>query len=190
MRFEELVKSNRTCRRFDESKEVKREELLEIIELTRYIASGANKQALRYLLVNKNEDNEKVFSNIAWAGYLKDWPGPIDGERPRAYILLAEDEKYAKAMPEDVGIAAQTITLAARDKEMAACMFKAFRGKGIKEEFSLDKDINILMVIAIGYPVEEAVVDDISADEDIKYYRDENARHHVPKFTIDNIVIK
>ncbi|WAW15346.1 nitroreductase family protein [Peptostreptococcus equinus] len=189
MKFNELVRKNRTCRRFDESNEVKREDLMDIMETTRFAASGANKQPLRFLVVNSDEGNEKVFANIAWAGYLKEWPGPIEGERPRAYIVIAEDEKYAKAMGEDVGIAAQTIALAARDKGMAVCMFKAFRGKNIKEEFNLDKSINILMVIAIGYPVEEVVTDDIKLGEDIKYYRDEKEIHHVPKFTIDDIVL-
>ena len=70
---------------------------------------------------------------LAWAGALKDWPGPAEGERPTGYIaILAERAvpgKPAAPITEvDTGIAAQTMMLAARSAtpEVSACMFKAF----------------------------------------------------------------
>ena len=45
-----------------------------------------------------------------------------------------------------------------------------------------------MYVIAFGYP-KEVVLEDIPADGDIKYYRDENQVHHVPKKRIEDIVL-
>lgn len=188
MNFKELVMSNRTCRRYDESKKVSREDLLDLVELARYTPSGINKQAIRFAVVNDNLDD--IFKNIRWAGYLKDWDGPKEGERPTGYIVFATDQRYGNAMLEDVGIVSQTIALGARAKGMAACIFKSHDEAGIKEALSLSDDYKVVLVISIGYPVEKVVVDDIREGEDIKYYRDENEVHHVPKIVLEDLLIK
>ena len=114
MNFKELVKSNRTCRRYDGTKSITRQDLLDLVDLVRYTPSGMNKQALRFALVADEETKARVFDNIFWAGFLKDWDGPIEGERPGGYILVFDDNDYGRAMVEDVGIAGQTLALGAR----------------------------------------------------------------------------
>lgn len=188
MNFKELVKSNRACRRYDESKKISREELIDLVELARYTPSGVNKQAIRFAVVNDNLDD--IFKNLRWAGYLKDWDGPKVGERPTGYIVFAFDKKYGNGMPEDVGIVSQTIALGARAKGMSACILKSYNEVGIKEALSLSDDYKVVLVMSIGYPVEEIVVDDIREGEDIKYYRDDRNVHHVPKIILDDLLIK
>ena len=53
----------------------------------------------------------------------------------------------------------------------------------------MPSELKIVYVIAFGYPKEEVVLEDIPADGDIKYYRDENQVHHVPKKRIEDIVL-
>ena len=89
--FDALVRRARTCRRFDESMRVPREFLLELAELAHLAPCGANAQRLRFHVVSGSEDCARVFDELAWAGALKDWPGPAEGERPTGYIaILAE----------------------------------------------------------------------------------------------------
>jgi len=89
-----LVEKNRSYRRFDESSAVSTDTLQELVDLARITACGANKQALRYWLVSGKDETAKVFPHLGWAGYLKDWDGPPEGERPTAYILLLQKEDY------------------------------------------------------------------------------------------------
>ena len=190
MNFKELVKSNRTCRRYDGTKSITRQDLLDLVDLVRYAPCGKNKQALRFALVADEETKARVFDNIFWAGFLKDWDGPIEGERPGGYILVFDDNDYGRAMVEDVGLAGQTLALGARAGGKAVCIFKAFKEKEIKEALGLGDNFNLLMVVAVGYPLEEVVIDDIHAGDDIKYYRDQDQVHHVPKIVTEDLLVK
>ncbi len=98
---------------------VPREFLLELAELAHLAPCGANAQRLRFHVVSGAEDCARVFDELAWAGALKDWSGPDEGERPTGYIaILAEravpGKPAAPITEADTGIAAQTMMLAAR----------------------------------------------------------------------------
>ena len=155
--FDALVRRARTCRRFDESMRVPREFLLERAELAHLAPCGANAQRLRFHVVSGAEDCARVFDELAWAGALKDWPGPDEGERPTGYIaILAERAvpgKPAAPITEvDTGIAAQTMMLAARSAmpEVAACMFKAFTPSAV-DAMGLDNDkYELKLIMAFG----------------------------------------
>ncbi len=190
MNFLELVRANRSCRRYDSSKKVSEEQLLRLVEMARLSPCGANRQALRFAVVCDEKRNSEIFENLAWAGYLKDWDGPVESERPTGYIVFGYSDEFGKPMPEDVGIASQTIGLGARSEEMATCIFKAYKEEPIKEILGMKKEDGIVLVISVGYPVEDVVIDDIVIGEDIKYYRDENEVHHVPKIVKEDLLIK
>ena len=53
---------------------------------------------------------------------------------------------------------------------------------------SLDSNYETLLVVALGYPAEKIVIDEAVGD-DIKYWRDENSVHHVPKRKLSEIII-
>ena len=91
MDFFELVRKTRSCRRFDETRTVDPDTMRMLVEHARLVPSGANVQPLKYVGVCSPEWNAKVFSTLAWAGYLTDWPGPAEGERPTAYIIVCTD---------------------------------------------------------------------------------------------------
>ena len=75
----ELVKKNRSCRRFKEDRKITIETLKELVDLGRLSASAANRQPLKYILSCDPQTNEKIFPCLAWAAYLKNWPGPDKG---------------------------------------------------------------------------------------------------------------
>ena len=84
----DLSKDNRSCRRFYQNHPVTLEILKELVNLGRLSASGANRQPLKYILSRDPSKNAQIVSCLAWTGYLKDWPGSEDGERPAAYIVI------------------------------------------------------------------------------------------------------
>ena len=56
--FTQLVKANRSCRRFDADHIIEMETLKGLIDLARHTASGANMQPLKYILVHSPEKNQ------------------------------------------------------------------------------------------------------------------------------------
>lgn len=185
----DLVIKSRSIRRFYGDKEIKMEQLRELVDCARLTPSGANKQPLKYQLVCSKEMNEKVYQTLLWAGYLKDWDGPIPSERPTGYIIMLRDKSLTNVMTIDEGICAQTIFLGATDMGLGGCILSSIRKEQLSEILELSDDYEIALVIALGYPKEEVVITEIK-DEDFKYYRDENQVHYVPKRSLDEIIIK
>lgn len=191
MGLTELVKSNRSYRRFDESHAVSMGELEELVELARYTASAMNQQPLRYALVAEPGKNAEVFATTAWAGYLKDWSGPAEGERPAAYVVMMTEGKAGPWAKADLGIAAQTIMLGAAERGLGGCMLGALKKDALAEALGVDQEEHeILLVLALGKPAETVVVDDVEPGGDYKYWRDGEDVHHVPKRRSGDVVIR
>lgn len=187
--IEDLIRKNRSYRRFYQDKQIEMETLRELVDLARLSPSGANKQVLKYFLSNTKETNEKIFATLGWAGYLKDWDGPEESERPSAYIVMLKDKTLGSGMAHDEGISGQSILLGAVEKGLGGCFIFNINRKKLSEELKLDDKYEIALVIALGAPKEEVVIDKMDAVGDVKYWRDENKIHHVPKRALDDIII-
>ncbi|MDE7402653.1 MAG: nitroreductase family protein [Muribaculaceae bacterium] len=194
MTFDELrdlMISNRTVRRFNQSKAVSTDTLRQLVELTRYCPSGRNAQPLRYLIINDSEGCDKIFPLLKWAGYFHDWDGPSAGERPSAYLVQCMDTDYGKNPMCDDGLQLEAITLGLHTLGMAGCIIKAFNIPELTKSFNLGEKYVPQHVLAIGYPAEEVVIEDIpdSPDSDFKYFRTADGRHHVPKRQLSSLII-
>ncbi len=184
-----LIKKNRSFRRFDQSVRISYDKLVTYIDMARYSASGTNRQPLKFLVFNKEDDCARVFPYTRWAGYLKDWDGPEEGERPAAYIVILGDTDIASNYFVDHGIAAQSILLGAAADDNGGCMIGSIDRVGLSENLNLPDRLEILLIIALGKPAEKVVVETIR-DNDHKYWRDEQGVHHVPKRSLDELIIK
>lgn len=190
MEFADLVRTSRTYRRFDGKHAITPETMRGLIECARVTPSGGNMQTLRYLCTCSPAWNEKVFSTLAWAGYLPEWGGPAPHERPTAYVVIASDASLRKVTPEiDVGIAAQTIVLAAAAQGLGGCMFGSVKRERLKELLALPAGLEISLVIALGKPVEKVVIDEAAPGGSIKYYRQPDGTHHVPKRPLSELLL-
>ncbi|SHO51789.1 Nitroreductase [Anaerocolumna xylanovorans DSM 12503] len=187
--FKKLVTEARSFRRFEEEKEISTELLSELADLGRLSPSGANLQPLKYILVSKEEVREKVFACLGWAGYLKDWDGPVKGERPAGYIILLRDKDIAVKPGMDEGIAAQSIFLGAASMGIKGCFIGNIKKAELAKELAIPEKYEIELVIALGYPREEVVIEEIK-ENNIKYWRDEKAVHHVPKRTLTEVIVQ
>jgi nitroreductase len=187
--LKDLVYKNRSYRRFDQNHKITLETLRELVDLARHSASGNNLQPLKFILSCDPEKNAKIFPHLGWAGYLKDWPGPTEGERPSAYIIILGDTEIREGFGVDHGIAAQSIMLGATERGLGGCMIGSAKGEKISEALNISARYKVLLVLALGKPAEEVVIEDLGTDGDIRYYRDDEDVHHVPKRTLEELII-
>ena len=186
--LKELLIKNRSYRRFKADEHIARETLLELIDGARLCPSAANLQRIRFAIFNTPEHNGKVFDTLAFAAYLKDvWQGPTPKEQPSAYIVLLTEKKPDVNLGIDIGIAAQSILLAAAERGIGGCMFRSFSSEEIGALVGSDT-YSPELVIALGYPSETVMITDVK-DGDIRYYRDENDVHCVPKRSLSELVL-
>lgn len=186
----ELIVNTRSCRRFDQEAQISHETLRELVDLARLSASGSNRQPLKYALSCDAQRNALVFRHLTtWAAFLQDWAGPEEGERPSAYIVILCDTEISKTAGIDPGIAAQSILLGAREKGLAGCIIGSIQKDQLRETLAIDPRYEILYVLALGKPKENAVVDPMGTDGDFKYWRDAQGVHHVPKRSLDDIIV-
>ena len=190
MKFEELVEKNRSYRRFKQDVQVSTETLRELVALTTKVPSGMNAQPLRYILSNEAEGNAKIFETLAWAGSLPDWPGPSEGERPAAYIVVLNDTRIKSLAVVDSGLAMQTILLGAVERGLGGCMFGSIKKNTLAEELQLSDHYEILWVIALGVPVETVVLEPVGSDGSTKYHRDAAGVHYVPKRSLSDVILE
>lgn len=189
--LKDLVARSRSYRRFYEDVRISDEALLELVDLARLTPSTANSQALKFMICNSPEDNEKVFKTLKWAGALPDWDGPVAGERPAAYIIVLCDLSLGKNKLQDDGIAAQTIMLGAAEMGYGGCMLGNVLRSQLAEFLNIDTDrYSIDLVLALGKPKETVKVVPAGPDGDVRYYRDENQVHYVPKRSLEEILVK
>lgn len=184
----DLVLKNRSYRRFDTMCRVSREVLTELVNLARLCPSGRNLQALKFMIVEDYERCELLFPCLAWAGYLSDWDGPVEQERPAAYIAVLGDRNLGSRFDIDLGICAQTILLGAVEQGLGGCMIASIRQDLLRRQFSIPDDLEILMVLALGKPVETVVIEPVE-NGNIRYWRDQEQIHHVPKRSMDEILL-
>ncbi|MDH7484717.1 MAG: nitroreductase family protein [Anaerolineae bacterium] len=185
----DLVLKNRSYRRFHQEVAVELETLRELVDLARLSASGANKQPLKYILSCDAEKNALIFPHLSWATYLRDWPGPAEGERPSAYIIILGDTEIRPSFGCDHGIAAQSILLGAVEKGLGGCIIGGVQKEGLRQALGIPPRYEILLVLALGKPKETVVIEPLGPDGDIRYWRDAQGVHHVPKRSLDEIII-
>ena len=189
MNLKELIFKTRSYRRFDESYRIDEKTIESLIDLARLSASGANKQPLKYLYFNSVKDCEKIFPYLAWAGYLTEWPGPDKGERPSGYIMILGDKKISELFGIDHGIAAQSIMLGVTEAGLGGCIIASIKREELVNELSIPDNLDILLILALGKPVENVIIEEIK-NSDVKYWRDPDKNHHVPKRSLNELIVK
>jgi len=188
--LKDLIARTRSYRRFHQDAAVTVETLRSLVALARLSASGANRQPLKFLLVAEPARNARVFPCLRWAGYLEDWPGPEEGERPAAYIVILGDTEVHKAFGVDHGIAAQSMMLGAAEQGLGGCILASIDRSTLRDVLEIPERYKILLVLALGSPAETVVVDPVDASGSIKYWRDAEGTHHVPKRSLEELILR
>lgn len=188
-----LIRQTRTVRRFQEEQALAPELLHDLMDLARLGGSARNAQALKYMIITEQQQRQRLFPLLAWAGYLPHWPGPAAGERPPAYILCLLDTTLQKGpLTEahfDLGIATQNLLLGAAEQGIFGCRIGAFAPGKVQQCFNLPEMYTVLLVLALGYPAEQVVLEEVAEDGDIRYWHDEQGIHHVPKRRLADMLV-
>ena len=186
----DLIKKNRSFRRFHENAIIPESDLYDMIDNARLTPSGRNAQTLRYVLSNTPEMNDKIFPALSWAGYLKSWGGPKPGERPSAYVVILNDNDVSENYFCDHGIVSLAILLTAVEKAYGGCIIASVNQSYLRDALNIPARYSIVQVVALGKPAETVVIEPMSEPEDFKYWRDEQGVHHVPKRDLSDLIVK
>lgn len=186
--LQDLILKTRSYRRFHQNVPISQNELRELVNLGRLSASGGNRQPLKYVLSWQPEKNARIFPHLHWAGYLKEWGGPIDGERPAAYIIILCDIGIAPNAGCDQGIAAQSMMLGAVEMGLGGCMLGAVDRGPLRVALAIPEAFEIALVLAFGKPKETVLLEPVK-DGKIEYWRDERGFHHVPKRALSDLIL-
>lgn len=190
--FQDLVTRNRSYRGFDSTAPISREQLAAWVNCARLSPSGMNAQPLRYRLVTAADEVANVQSLVVWAAALSALHLPREGEGPTAFIVICHDTEVAMpvaALHKDVGITAQTMLLAAVSEGYGGCMIGNYAPQKIADALQLDAHLQPVLVIALGKPIETIELVEAAAGDSLKYYRDENNVHYVPKRKLEDIIL-
>ncbi|MFO7862982.1 MAG: nitroreductase family protein [Salinivirgaceae bacterium] len=183
----ELIKKTRSFRRFDQSTTITTDQLKQMVNHARLGASGRNQQSLCYKLINDAATNAVVFPLLKWAGFIENWDGPVQGERPTAYVVVCHNKNIATSHFCDEGIAMQNMLLAATEMGLGGCIIASVDKKKLRQLLQIPEHLEILDVVALGKPAENVVIEDMQGD-DYKYWRDKEGVHHVPKRSLGDIL--
>lgn len=188
--FLDLIKETRSCRRFKENEPLGMKDLEWLTECARLSSSARNAQELRFMLVSEQSLCNELVNISRWATAIKGWNGPKPGERPTGFINILAPEKSGEILLYDAGIASQSIQLGATYRNWASCIVLSFDHQKIMKILEIPDSYKPLLIIALGYPAEKRVLEDMKENESFNYWRDEADVHHVPKRLLEDLIIK
>lgn len=182
----ELVRKTRSVRRFNQSKKIEIGMLRHLVEIARVTASARNIQPLKYAIITDTKLSAKVFDATGWAGAIENGR-PKEGEKPTGYVIIFNDKNIAPNSMWDQGIVSYTMMMAATEIGLGGCIIATI----FKDKFpnlNLPDNLEPVLILALGYPIEEVKIVEMKNGEH-KYYRDANKVHYVPKRSIEEILV-
>ncbi len=190
--IKDIVKKSRSYRGYNENRQISKEELIELVDIARYCPSSVNGQPFRYYIAYEKEEVNRIQKLTHWARALPQMTLPHPGKCPTGFIIILQDTNLSESLTrylKDVGIVAQTMLLKATEMGLGGCMIGNFNGSEVRSELHLEENLVPLLIIAFGEPDEEIKIVEINEGDSVKYYRDENDVHYVPKRKLKDIII-
>ncbi len=183
----EAIKSRRTVRKFKQT-EVKRDDLLKMIDGARLAPYAANLQPLKFSVVTDKETRKALYPHIKYAGYIKEWD-PSFEETPTAFIVVYNDTaiKPTEKSECDSGAAVMTMCLAAKELGLDTCWLGAIDRAAIKGILNPPESLDVTYLLGVGYG--DQTGDTFDLTDSVKYEFDDQLNVHVPKRRMEDILI-
>ena len=187
MSIMETLAARRTYRRFAQ-KPVPQDVVEDMVEALRLSSCGANRQAVKLVVVQSPEMVAKVHPLVKWAAYLPPEQGtPKADEQPVMYLAVVQDSAIPGDLNTDTGIALANITLAAWDKGVGSCIMGAINKPALTELLHIKEPEKLAFMVAFGYPTHEAHIVPLTGETGVKYYLDGQKDYCVPKRSAEEI---
>lgn len=187
MSIMETLNTRRTYRRFAQ-KPVSQDVVDDMVKALRLSSCGANRQAVKLVVVQSPEMVKKVHPLVKWAAYLPPEQGaPKADEQPVMYLAVVQDSSIPGDLNTDTGIALANITLAAWAKGVGSCIMGAINKPALSELLGIAAPDKLAFMVALGYPTHAARVVPMTEKTGIKYYLDENGDYCVPKRSVEEL---
>jgi len=142
------------------------------------------------VIVNDDDLLRKIFKITTWAARLPTY-FPSGGEMPRAYVVILADKEIeplgGSHTAYDAGIASMSISMTALDEGLGSCILASVKEKELKEILNIPEHLRLELVVSLGYPAENPVVDEVKNGK-IGYWLDDGGVLHVPKRDLKDII--
>lgn len=167
--------------------------LEQCVEAARLAPNGGNWQVLEYLVIDDEELLPLVFSNIRFGVRRRVPEGDMLAEQPQAYIITLINTTLEAGLTRgkhvtfyDIGMASENMMLVAWEHGIGSCPMLWFDPEGLKQVLNIPDNYEIGLVLAMGYPDENPVVDVLG--ESTRPWMDEGGERHVPKRGLEDIM--
>lgn len=178
-----LLHRNRSYRGFLGT--VSEAQLRELVGVVPLVASGMNRQVLRFRLVS-GADAALVHPLVKLGAALPEEHLPHPGMEPSAYIVVCSTVPEDKVVDIDLGIAAQSMLLKATEMGLGGIFILNFRREALKEALGLP--LEPVAVIGLGKPAETVFLVPGASPDALAYYRKDGV-HYVPKLAMEDLIV-
>jgi nitroreductase len=161
--------------------------LEKLVNAARLAPSGANLQPLEFIIIDDTAITKKIFPSLKWAAYIAPEGNPRPGQEPTAYVIICVNQEIRPQGYEwDVGAAMENMILTAWEEGIGSCWLLSIDRDRLRQVLSVPENYRIDSVLALGYPAEESVVEELT--DSVKYWKDEQGRFHVPKRALEEVL--
>jgi hypothetical protein len=75
------------------------------------------------------------------------------------------------------------------EKGLGGCIIGSIDKERLRQELVIPEHLKIRLVVALGRPAEQVVLEDLEPGGDFRYWRDAEGVHHVPKRTLSELIV-
>ncbi len=187
MEVKEALKNRRTVRLYQQ-KNVPDSDLAEMIDAARVTSCASNLQQLRYIVIRDSKLVKEIFPLTAWANLVRPSRTPESGiSAPRCFIAVIASASANQVIYADAGAAIQSMQLMAWSKGLGCCWLGSIQRDKLKILVELPDDKQVLYLVAVGYPAEKPVAEDVPDGKSVFYYLDEQKCLHIPKIRLEDV---
>ena len=153
MEFSDVIRTTRSIRSYQE-REIPDDALEIIMDAARIAPSGNNRQPWSFVVVPDQQKRKLIAQACYDQSFTAAAPAVIvccAKRYPNSYEPW-KDNCYLS----DVVIAIDHLVLAARNEGIGSCWIGAIHDKQVKKIVSVPDDVDVLMVVTLGYPASDS----------------------------------